>query len=99
MKCILCEKEYDKLTEHHLIPKTCHKKIKSKKAFVNIDLSKTINTCESCHKQIHALISEKELAYNYNTVEKLKRHPSINKYIVWAKKRNNIRSIKTKRSW
>ena len=51
-------------------------------------MNEGINICkDDCHKQIHKLISEKELGKNYNTVQKLKNHPEVKKYIKWIKKR------------
>jgi hypothetical protein len=44
--------------------------------------------CKSdCHKQIHKLISEKEMGLNYNTKELLLSHEEVKKYIEWRKKR------------
>lgn len=40
-----------------------------------------------CHREIHATLSEAELARNFNTVEALRSHPRIAKYIAWIRKR------------
>lgn len=40
-----------------------------------------------CHRQIHALFSETELATRYNTAEALLEHPEIQKFVAWVKKR------------
>ena len=36
-----------------------------------------------CHNEIHATLSETELARHYNTVESLRAHPRLAKFITW----------------
>ncbi|WP_338845822.1 HNH endonuclease signature motif containing protein [Massilia sp. W12] len=40
-----------------------------------------------CHRQIHALFSESELAQHYCTVEALLAHPEIQKFVNWIKRK------------
>ncbi len=40
-----------------------------------------------CHRQIHALFSEAELAHHYATVEALLAHPEIQKFVAWVKRK------------
>ena len=87
MKCELCEREH-LLTFHHLIPKSQHANKWFKKNFAKEEMNKGIDICkDDCHKQIHILVSEKELGKYYNTVEKLLNHKEIKKYIKWLKKK------------
>jgi len=87
MKCVLCEREH-LLTFHHLIPKTLHKNKWFKKNFTKEQMNEGIDICkDDCHKQIHILISEKELGKSYNTVQKLLNHKEVKKYIKWLKER------------
>ena len=44
-----------------------------------------------CHKQIHALFTETELAQQFNTAEMLKSHPEMAKFITWVKDRKSTR--------
>ena len=99
MECRICGFDYVELTKHHLIPKTCHKKMKSKKRFKSMELNRTVDICTNCHRQIHALIKESELATVYNTIERIVNYPQMAKYVSWIKRRGNTRRIKTKRSW
>jgi len=94
--CDLCNREL-KLTEHHLIPKTRQSNKKVKRDKTKEELTKTCWVCRDCHDQIHALINEKELASNYNTLEKLRCHPGLIEFVKWIRKQN--RKIKVKRSW
>ena len=47
----------------------------------------TVLLHHQCHKEIHACLSEAELARNYATIEKLKTHPRLEKFIAWVAKR------------
>ncbi len=40
-----------------------------------------------CHREIHATLSETELARDYATVEALRAHPKLEKFIRWIAKR------------
>ena len=69
--CELCKRSgVPKLTEHHLIPRENGGRDKE-----------TVLLCEDCHKQIHALYTNKELAMRLNTLEKLKCDYKIEKYL------------------
>lgn len=43
--------------------------------------------CVECHRQIHALYGVKELARNYDTLEKLTAEPEMQTWIAWIRKR------------
>ena len=40
-----------------------------------------------CHREIHATLSEAELARSYNTPEALRAHPRLAKFLAWVRKR------------
>ena len=40
-----------------------------------------------CHREIHATLSETELARDYATVEALRDHPRLDRFIRWVRKR------------
>ena len=76
--CPLCarpipESQKDK---HHLIPKS--KKGKATEVMHRV-----------CHRQIHALFSENELAKHYCSAEALLEHPEIQKFVAWIKTKPN----------
>lgn len=79
--CELCKRSgVPKLTEHHLIPREEGGRDKE-----------TVLLCEDCHKQIHALYTNKELAMRLNTLEKLKCDYKIEKYLKYVKKAMSIK--------
>ena len=61
---------------HHLIPK-----LKGGKG------GPTVLLHHICHKEIHATLSEAELARVYNTPEALRGHPRLEKFAKWVAKR------------
>ena len=61
---------------HHLIPK-----LKGGKGGPVVLLH------HICHREIHASLSEAELARDFSTVEALRRHPRLAKFIRWVAKR------------
>ncbi|TVP74020.1 MAG: HNH endonuclease [Rhodobacteraceae bacterium] len=40
-----------------------------------------------CHREIHATLSEADLARNYCTIEALRAHPRLAKFIAWVASR------------
>lgn len=40
-----------------------------------------------CHRKIHALFSERELAHQYSDATTLRGHPEMMKFIAWVKRR------------
>lgn len=51
-----------------------------------------------CHGKIHSLFSEAELAFVYNSFEKLREHPDIQSFIKWIRKQNPERILKHRKS-
>jgi hypothetical protein len=86
-KCELCERDPVKLTRHHVIPVTRHTNKKTKKETTHHDRHTIAWICRPCHDQIHVLITEKDMEREYNTIEKLKAHPGVQKFIAWVANR------------
>ncbi|QBF33803.1 HNH endonuclease [Thalassococcus sp. S3] len=77
--CPLCDRPIPpgvKQSHHHLIPK-----LKGGKG------GPTVLLHHICHREIHASLSEAELARSYNTVEALRAHPRLAKFLAWIRKR------------
>ncbi|MEF2096574.1 HNH endonuclease [Bacillus sp. CFBP9009] len=85
--CELCDRGEIELTIHHLTPRELggsHLPI----AYL----------CKSCHKQIHALYSNRELAIRLYTVPLLKDDEALKKYLKWIKKQPVTRAVKIRKS-
>ena len=61
-------------SKHHLIPKLKGGKI-----------GETVLLHHICHKEIHASLTEAELARDYHSIDALRQHPRIAKFINWIK--------------
>ena len=47
----------------------------------------TVGLCRPCHKQIHVLFTEKELEREWNSLDKLRAHPELQKFLEWIRRR------------
>jgi len=61
---------------HHLIPK-----LKGGKG------GPTVLMHHICHREVHATLTEAELARDFDTLEKLRAHPRLAKFAKWFAKR------------
>ena len=86
--CELCRRTTKRgTTEHHLIPRTCHKNKWFQKNFSREEMNRTVSLCRECHAEIHRQIpSEKKLGKEWNTLEKLLDHPRISAFVEWVSK-------------
>lgn len=86
VQCDLCERNVSEVTKHHLIPRTRHANKRNKKQFDRREVRERVAwLCRPCHKQVHALLTEKELERDYNTLAALRAHPEIARFAEWLK--------------
>ncbi len=74
--CRLCGRpiETSQLDLHHLIPKSQGGR-------------ETVALHRICHRQIHALLTEKELARDYSTIAHLLEHDGIARFVDWVRRK------------
>lgn len=87
MVCELCERENVETTVHHLTPR--------EEGGSHLP---TANLCISCHKQIHALFTNRELANGLHTIENLRSNERVYKYLKWIKKQPSTSLVRIKKS-
>ncbi|PTX74013.1 HNH endonuclease [Sulfitobacter mediterraneus] len=78
-QCPLCHRPIPpdvRQSQHHLIPK-----LKGGKG------GPVVLMHHICHREIHATLTEAELAQSYNTPEALLGHPRLAKFARWVAKR------------
>lgn len=85
--CPLCERPIPKAQQdaHHLVPKS--------KGGRHTEYLHRI-----CHRQIHALLTETELARQYATIDALLAHPPLAVFIKWVKTKPDAFYERTKKS-
>ena len=73
MKCEICGLEKVKMYKHHVVPKSKGGKH-----------GKTINCCKTCHRQLHMLFTEKDLAEL--SLREVIATAKMQKFIKWRQK-------------
>lgn len=70
--CPLCARPIpeDQESRHHLVPKSFKGR-------------ETVILHRICHRKIHSLFTERELAKTYHTIEALKKHTDILAFLEW----------------
>lgn len=86
-KCELCDRKVSEITEHHLIPK--------ERGGKNCD---TALLCKVCHKQVHALYTNRELAARLFSISRLKDEEKIKKYLKFIRNHPGDAHITIKKS-
>ena len=83
----MCGRTVERLTRHHLVPRTRHKNKRNKKTFDRQEIHRTVGLCSTCHRHIHTVLDNKELERDYNTLEALGSHPDVEKFVAWIGKK------------
>ncbi len=74
--CPLCDRPIPAVarqSQHHLIPK-----LRGGRS------GRAVLLHQICHNEIHAALGETELARTYNSIEALKAHPRLARFIAWV---------------
>ncbi|NEQ33475.1 MAG: HNH endonuclease [Leptolyngbya sp. SIO4C5] len=90
MRCQLCDRDCEKITLHHLVPRQQTKRKKQ-------DPGPTAEICAPCHKQIHTLFANAYLARELNTLEKLAAEPQMARFLTWIRKQDPNKRVKASR--
>jgi 5-methylcytosine-specific restriction enzyme A len=85
--CELCERYEVETTVHHLLPKE-----------MGGTFGATANLCIPCHKQIHALYTNAEIAARLTTIPELKGDAQLSRFIKWIRKQPSTKLMKIKKS-
>lgn len=88
-QCPLCGRAippHARQSRHHLVPK-----LKGGKG------GQTVLLHQICHSEIHATLTETELARDYKTIDALRAHPRLARFIAWVAQKEpgfHARSVK-----
>lgn len=84
-QCQLRRRRISRLSRHRLIPRMRHRNKKTRKRFGRQAMTRHIaRLCKPCHKQVHALFSEKELAESYYSLDALRQYVDVQRFIEWT---------------
>ncbi|MBE5961884.1 MAG: HNH endonuclease [Lachnospiraceae bacterium] len=86
-KCELCHRQNIGLTKHHLLPREEGGK-EEHIAYI----------CEDCHKHIHALYTNRELAIRLSTIQDLQADDKICKYLKFIRKQPSSKKVRSVKS-
>jgi hypothetical protein len=95
MICAICKLNYDEteMNFHHLIPKCFHNNKRILKQYDKDFLNKNgVMLCIACHNKLHSCIDEKDMAFEFNTIDKLLEIEDIHKWSNWKQKHPDFTS-------
>lgn len=85
--CELCGRDEVDTTIHHLLPKE-----------MGGTFGVTANLCIPCHKQIHALYTNDEIAARLTTIRELREDEKLASFIKWIRKQPATKLMKIRKS-
>ena len=95
--CELCGRGVPQLTRHHLIPRIVHQRTRTRRHFTRDGRLAVVFLCRACHKQIHSLLTESELARTYCSINALAAHPEIARFIQWVARQPPTADVSVRR--
>lgn len=84
--CVFCGRSVpaSMITMHHVLPKEKGGTAEHREPF-----------CKPCHKQIHAVFSNKQLAEEYHSIDMLRAAPELASFLAWIRKQRPERNFRT----
>lgn len=88
-ECALCGRPSRKLHGHHLVPRKFLRSGSAREYVLKYreNAGRRVQLCVDCNKMVHAMHKLKELAKNYDTIEKLRDSPKLQDYVRWVQTR------------
>ncbi|MBM7659817.1 hypothetical protein JOC85_000584 [Bacillus mesophilus] len=86
-RCELCGRTGVETTIHHLLPKE-----------KGGTFGATATLCIPCHKQIHALYTNEELAIRLSTIEDLRQDEKLMSFVKWIRKQPSGKLMRIRKS-
>lgn len=90
--CELCGRCVDVVTLHHLYPRSQGKRRKLKATELP-----TAWLCAACHRQLHILFTNKELAAKFSTIEQLRADAQVQTFVAWIARQDPNKRVKVRR--
>jgi len=86
--CEICTRGDDEvfLSYHHLIPRSTHAMVRKRGMHPEERLQAVAWLCRGCHRMVHRIETNEELARNWFTVERLLQREDVQRWRAWASK-------------
>ena len=75
-----------------------HRQSRTRKKHDRDARQETVDVCRPCHNNLHAHVSEKELADSYYTLELLRAHPDVDRFSKWIRNKPPGLRVPTRRA-
>jgi len=76
-----------------LVPKSLHRKKRYRKVD-KAKLARGVMLCRDCHDAVHRFVSEKELGARFATLDALRAHTEIARFVEWVRGRGGRHRIR-----
>lgn len=91
-RCELCERDVPRTTVHHLTPKSTARR----RGMKVVDLP-TAALCPPCHKQLHVLFPNQELALRLDSIDALRQEEGVARFLRWLRKQPGSKGVRVRR--
>ena len=91
-KCELCGRCVDRVTLHHLLPRS-----QGRRRNIKATELPTAWLCGACHRQLHTLFTNKELAQNFTSIAQLRAEPRVARFVEWIARQDPNKRVKVRR--
>ncbi|RYG26664.1 hypothetical protein EON82_02320 [bacterium] len=91
-RCELCEREVPRTTVHHLTPKST-----ARRKGLKIAGLPTAELCPPCHKQLHVLFPNDELAQRLDSIPALREEERVASFLRWLRKQPGSKGVRVRR--
>ncbi|KAL2866753.1 HNH endonuclease [Aspergillus lucknowensis] len=82
--CEICGRDWIPLSYHHLIPRSVHDKVLKKGWHDEWMLNSVAWICGACHRFVHRMASNEELAREWFTVERILEREDVKEWARWV---------------
>lgn len=80
-----CGCQVARLTRPHPVPRMRHRHRRTRRRFDREERHRVLRLCPPCHRNLHVVWSEKQLADEYHDLERLREHPDVRRFTEWIR--------------
>jgi len=91
-RCELCEREVPRTTVHHLTPKST-----ARRKGMKIAELPTAELCPPCHRQLHVLFPNQELAARLDSISALREEERVASFLHWLRRQPGTKGVRVRR--